>query len=80
MITKLSHVNVFVLDQDRALAFYTEKLGFEVRRRHHGRHAPLTVGSKDRPTSRAARRRRRRCSARRTPRCAAWSPGALAGG
>jgi catechol 2,3-dioxygenase-like lactoylglutathione lyase family enzyme len=31
MITKLSHVNVFVLDQDRAKEFYTEKLGFEVR-------------------------------------------------
>jgi catechol 2,3-dioxygenase-like lactoylglutathione lyase family enzyme len=31
MITKLSHVNVFVLDQDRAKSFYTEKLGFEVR-------------------------------------------------
>lgn len=31
MITKLSHVNVFVLDQDRAKKFYTEKLGFEVR-------------------------------------------------
>jgi len=31
MITKVSHVNVFVLDQDRAKAFYTEKLGFEVR-------------------------------------------------
>ena len=31
MITKISHVNVFVLDQDRAKKFYTEKLGFEVR-------------------------------------------------
>ena len=31
MITKLSHVNVFVLDQDRARDFYTQKLGFEVR-------------------------------------------------
>lgn len=31
MITRLSHVNVFVLDQDRAKKFYTEKLGFEVR-------------------------------------------------
>jgi len=31
MIKKLSHVNVFVEDQDRAKAFYTEKLGFEVR-------------------------------------------------
>ncbi len=31
MITKLLHVNVFVLDQDRAKKFYTETLGFEVR-------------------------------------------------
>ena len=31
MIKRLSHVNVFVLDQDRALAFYRDKLGFEVR-------------------------------------------------
>jgi catechol 2,3-dioxygenase-like lactoylglutathione lyase family enzyme len=31
MITKLSHATVWVLDQDRALAFYTEKLGLEVR-------------------------------------------------
>ena len=31
MITHLSHANVWVLDQDRALEFYTEKLGFEVR-------------------------------------------------
>ena len=47
---KLSHVSVFVEDQDRAKEFYTEKLGFEVRsdatmdglRR-------LTVGPKDQP-------------------------------
>ena len=31
MITKLNHVNVFVLDQDRAKQFYTETLGLEVR-------------------------------------------------
>jgi predicted enzyme related to lactoylglutathione lyase len=31
MISRLAHTNVFVLDQDRAKAFYTEKLGFEVR-------------------------------------------------
>lgn len=31
MIKRLSHATVFVLDQDEALAFYTEKLGFEVR-------------------------------------------------
>ena len=31
MLKRLSHVNVFVLDQDRAKQFYTETLGFEVR-------------------------------------------------
>ena len=31
MITRLSHVTVYVLDQEEALAFYTEKLGFEIR-------------------------------------------------
>ena len=31
MIRKLSHTTIYVLDQDRAKAFYTEKLGFEVR-------------------------------------------------
>jgi catechol 2,3-dioxygenase-like lactoylglutathione lyase family enzyme len=30
MITGLSHATVWVLDQDRALKFYTEKLGFEL--------------------------------------------------
>lgn len=31
MITKLQHSTVYVLDQDSAKAFYTEKLGFAVR-------------------------------------------------
>jgi catechol 2,3-dioxygenase-like lactoylglutathione lyase family enzyme len=31
MITRLSHSSVFVLDQDSAKAFYTEKLGLELR-------------------------------------------------
>jgi predicted enzyme related to lactoylglutathione lyase len=31
MITKHSHACVYVTDQDRAKAFYTEKLGMEVR-------------------------------------------------
>src|SRR5262245_46558313 len=38
MIQRVSHASVFVLDQDRARAFYTEKLGFEVR-------ADVTMGS-----------------------------------
>jgi len=31
MIKRLSHTGVMVLDQDSAKAFYTEKLGFELR-------------------------------------------------
>lgn len=31
MISRLNNVSVFVLDQDRAKAFYTETLGFELR-------------------------------------------------
>src|SRR3954447_1754012 len=31
MIKALSHVNVYVLDQDRAKDFYTQTLGFELR-------------------------------------------------
>ena len=31
MLNKLTHVQVWVNDQDEALAFYTEKLGLEVR-------------------------------------------------
>jgi predicted enzyme related to lactoylglutathione lyase len=31
MIQRLSYTSVYVLDQGRAKAFYTEKLGFEVR-------------------------------------------------
>ena len=30
MITALSHTMIWVLDQDESLAFYTDKLGFEV--------------------------------------------------
>jgi catechol 2,3-dioxygenase-like lactoylglutathione lyase family enzyme len=30
LITGLSHTTIWVLDQDEALTFYTEKLGFEV--------------------------------------------------
>ena len=31
MLKHVTHVNVWVHDLDEALAFYTEKLGFEVR-------------------------------------------------
>jgi len=38
MIQRLSHMNLYVLDQERARAFYTDKLGFAVR-------ADVTLGS-----------------------------------
>jgi predicted enzyme related to lactoylglutathione lyase len=58
MINRMSHTNVFVLDQESAKAFYTEKLGFEVRfdismgEEFEGSGAGfrwLTVGPKDQP-------------------------------
>ena len=38
MIRSMSHVTVYVLDQERAKTFYTEKLGFEVK-------ADVTMGT-----------------------------------
>lgn len=50
MITKISHVNVFVLDQERAKKFYTETLGFEVRSDANMEGIRwLTVGPKAQP-------------------------------
>lgn len=50
MITKHSHSSVYVTDQDRAKAFYTEKLGFEVRDDvTMGPFRWLTVGPKTQP-------------------------------
>jgi len=58
MIRGMSHTTVFVLDQESAKAFYTEKLGFEVRfditmgEEFEGTGAGyrwLTVGVKDQP-------------------------------
>jgi catechol 2,3-dioxygenase-like lactoylglutathione lyase family enzyme len=47
MLQKLSHATVWVLDQDRAEAFYTGKLGFEIRADHRfGGFRWLTVGPK----------------------------------
>src|SRR2546421_4544408 len=50
MIKRLSHTGVPVLDQDAAKAFYTEKLGFEVRTdaTMHG-FRWLTVSPPDQP-------------------------------
>lgn len=51
MISKLSHSTIYVLDQDKALKFYTEVLGFEVRTDFtmEGGFRWLTVGSKTQP-------------------------------
>ena len=50
MIKKLSHVTVYVLDQDSAKAFYIEKLGFELRQEMRvGDFRWLTVGSPEQP-------------------------------
>jgi catechol 2,3-dioxygenase-like lactoylglutathione lyase family enzyme len=38
MIRRMSHVTVYVLDQERAKTFYTEKLGFEIK-------ADVTMGT-----------------------------------
>jgi predicted enzyme related to lactoylglutathione lyase len=46
----MSHTTVYVLDQDRAKAFYTEKLGFEVREdAQMGDFRWLTVSPKGQP-------------------------------
>ena len=50
MITKLSHVTIYVTDQDRAKDFYVGKLGFEVRTdATMGSFRWLTVGPKTQP-------------------------------
>ena len=50
MIEKLSYTTVYALDQDSAKAFYTEKLGFEVRQDERmGDFRWLTVGPKTQP-------------------------------
>lgn len=51
MISRLSHATVWVLDQEEARRFYTEKLGFEVRidQTMDGGFRWLTVGPKDQP-------------------------------
>jgi catechol 2,3-dioxygenase-like lactoylglutathione lyase family enzyme len=53
MIDAISHVNVWVEDQEEAKAFYTEKLGLEVREdatlEEFGGYRWLTVGPPDQP-------------------------------
>ncbi|TNC25358.1 VOC family protein [Amycolatopsis alkalitolerans] len=51
MIKRLSHASIYVLDQDSAKTFYTEKLGFEVRQdlRIGNGFRWLTVGPPDQP-------------------------------
>ncbi|NUP08057.1 MAG: VOC family protein [Polyangiaceae bacterium] len=50
MIDRLSHASIYVLDQERAKTFYTEKLGFEVRMDvTMGNFRWLTVGPPGQP-------------------------------
>jgi predicted enzyme related to lactoylglutathione lyase len=51
MITRLSHATVYVQDYDKALEFYTQKLGFEVRQdvKMEGGFRWLTVAPKGQP-------------------------------
>ena len=50
MITKFSHFSVFVLDQDEALKFYTEKLGCTIKTdTYRGDYRWLTVVFPEQP-------------------------------
>jgi catechol 2,3-dioxygenase-like lactoylglutathione lyase family enzyme len=50
MINRLSVATIWVKDQNEALRFYTEKLGFEIRADFtNGDYRWLTVGVKDQP-------------------------------
>jgi catechol 2,3-dioxygenase-like lactoylglutathione lyase family enzyme len=50
MIKHIKHTTVWVRDQNEALRFYTEKLGFEIRAdQTFGDFRWLTVGLKDQP-------------------------------
>jgi catechol 2,3-dioxygenase-like lactoylglutathione lyase family enzyme len=51
MITRLSHATIYVLDQEEALKFYRDKLGFEVRNdmKMDNGFRWLTVGPKTQP-------------------------------
>jgi catechol 2,3-dioxygenase-like lactoylglutathione lyase family enzyme len=50
MISRLSHTTIYVLDQEAALAFYTDKLGFEIRTdQSMGDFRWLSVGPKGQP-------------------------------
>ncbi len=50
MLNRLANVNIWVKDQNEALRFYTEKLGFEIRTDiTAGDYRWLTVGLKDHP-------------------------------
>jgi catechol 2,3-dioxygenase-like lactoylglutathione lyase family enzyme len=50
MIRKLSHASIYVLDQDRALEFYRDKLGLQVHTdAKMGNFRWLTLHAKDQP-------------------------------
>ena len=56
MIARMSHTTIFVLNQQDALEFYTQKLGFEVRMDHtmDGGFRWLTVGPRRSRISRSS--------------------------
>jgi len=51
MISRLSHMTIYVLDQDKAVDVYTNKLGFEVRNdmKMDGGFRWVTVGPRGQP-------------------------------
>jgi catechol 2,3-dioxygenase-like lactoylglutathione lyase family enzyme len=51
MITELSHTTIWVLDQDEARDFYTEKLGFEVNTDERTAFAGSRSAHPSRPTT-----------------------------
>jgi catechol 2,3-dioxygenase-like lactoylglutathione lyase family enzyme len=51
MIKKLSMVTRFVADQDAAVEFYTDKLGFEIRMDHPGPHGRFLTVAPETDTS-----------------------------
>ena len=52
MISRMSHATIYVTNQDQALEFYRDKLGFKVTTISHGRSLSLaTVAPKDQSDS-----------------------------
>ncbi len=50
MVCKITHFSVFVLDQEEALEFYTQKLGFQLKKDNkRGEFRWLTIGLANQP-------------------------------